>query len=178
MSIRTEIVFRKAAIEDAELLTMLAEESFRKAYTGEMRIEDLETYIQEHFHVARQQQEIKDPDADIIITFIQDRAVGYSMIQLNPVPACVDPDSAVELKRFYLLPEAKGTGIADAQMQATLANAKSKKLSAVWLGCWENNARAISFYRRWQFRSVGYHNFLVGSDLQRDIVFLRELRDI
>ena len=178
MSTRTEIVFRIAAIEDAELLTMLAEESFRKAYTGEIRSGDLESYIQEHFYIVRQQQEIMDPNAVIMITFIQDRAVGYSMIQTNPVPACVDQHSAVELKRFYLLPEAKGTGVADAQMQAILSNAKSKDHAAVWLGCWENNARAISFYRRWQFRSVGYHSFLVGSDLQRDIVFLRELVDI
>ena len=170
-----EIEFRKPVVKDAELLSMLAEDTFRKAYDSEIHAGDLETYIHDNFYVARQLQEISDPKADILITFIQDQPVGYSMIRLNPLPACVDANSAVELKRFYLLPEAKGTGVADSQMQATLANAKQKNHKAIWLGCWENNARAIAFYKRWKFIPVGHQNFLVGSDLQRDIVFLRKL---
>jgi len=173
-----EIEFRKPVVKDAELLSMLAEETFRKAYDSEMHAGDIETYIHDNFYVARQQQEISDPKADILITFIQDRQVGYSMIRLNALPDCVNINSAVELKRFYLLPEAKGTGVADSQMQATLKNAKRKNYKAVWLGCWENNARAIAFYERWNFKPVGHQNFLVGSDLQKDIVFLRKLEDV
>lgn len=178
MNSQFEIVFRKAVLEDAELLTTLAEETFRKAYDTEMDADDVETYIREHFNIGRQRREISDPKNDLLITFRQDQPIGYSMIRLNALPACINSNSAVELKRFYLLPEAKGTGVADSQMQATLANAKSKNHTAMWLGCWENNARAISFYKRWHFKPVGHQNFLVGSDLQRDIVFLKELEDV
>ena len=178
MNFQLEIDFRKAAVKDAELLSMLAEDTFRKAYDSEMDADDVETYIHEHFYVGRQRQEISDPKTDILITFRKGQPIGYSMIRLNALPACINTNSAVELKRFYLLPEAKGSGVADSQMQATLINAKSKNYTAMWLGCWENNARAISFYKRWHFKPVGHQNFLVGSDLQRDIVFLKELQDV
>ncbi|MGT7612465.1 GNAT family N-acetyltransferase, partial [Escherichia coli] len=43
----------------------------------------------------------------------------------------------------------------------------------VWLGVWEYNPRAISFYRKLGFTEVGEHICQVGSDPQRDIIMKR-----
>ena len=43
----------------------------------------------------------------------------------------------------------------------------------VWLGVWEQNPRAISFYRKLGFTEVGEHIFQVGTDPQRDIIMKR-----
>ena len=40
----------------------------------------------------------------------------------------------------------------------------------VWLGVWEENARAIAFYRKCGFVDVGSIDFFVGSDRQTDRV--------
>ena len=39
----------------------------------------------------------------------------------------------------------------------------------------ERNPRAISFYEKGGFRTVGSHTFLLGTDEQRDIVMARPL---
>ena len=41
-----------------------------------------------------------------------------------------------------------------------------------WLGVWENNFRAIKFYRKYGFKKFGQHSFLLGKDLQTDYLLV------
>ena len=40
----------------------------------------------------------------------------------------------------------------------------------LWLGVWEFNYRAVDFYKQWGFALCGSHPFLLGDDLQTDIL--------
>jgi len=44
-----------------------------------------------------------------------------------------------------------------------------------WLGVWEQNPRAISFYAKNGFAVVGEHVFVLGKDPQRDLVLAKRL---
>ena len=46
---------------------------------------------------------------------------------------------------------------------------------AVWLGVWDRNERAIRFYESWGFHRAGSQPFLLGSDLQTDLVMVRRI---
>ena len=58
-------------------------------------------------------------------------------------------------------------------MRASLDTARLAGRRTLWLGVWERNARAISFYERWQFETVGEHVFRLGSDDQTDLIMAR-----
>jgi ribosomal protein S18 acetylase RimI-like enzyme len=45
----------------------------------------------------------------------------------------------------------------------------------VWLDVWEDNLRAIRFYRKWAFVEVGVQGFQLGDDLQNDLLMARSL---
>ena len=60
-------------------------------------------------------------------------------------------------------------------MQATIQEARLRGCDSVWLGVWEENLRAISFYKKWGFREVGNHIFTVGNDPQNDFIMELEL---
>ncbi len=45
---------------------------------------------------------------------------------------------------------------------------KELKVDMVWLGVWKENPRAVSFYQRHGFEIFGEHDYLIGTDLQRD----------
>jgi len=38
---------------------------------------------------------------------------------------------------------------------------------------WERNSRAIAFYEKWKFRVVGEQAFLLGTDVQKDLLMAR-----
>jgi GNAT superfamily N-acetyltransferase len=81
----------------------------------------------------------------------------------------------VELNRFYLVQDWVGQGAGSRLMQACLEEARQTGHDIIWLGVWEKNDRAIAFYRKWDFVEVGRHPFLLGEDLQVDLVMQRRL---
>jgi len=60
-----------------------------------------------------------------------------------------------------------------ALMRASLDAARLSGHRTLWLGVWERNTRAISFYEQWQFATVGEHKFRLGSDNQTDLIMAR-----
>jgi ribosomal protein S18 acetylase RimI-like enzyme len=42
----------------------------------------------------------------------------------------------------------------------------------IWLGVWEHNPRAISFYEKVGFRDAGAADFFVGPDRQTDRIMV------
>ena len=48
--------------------------------------------------------------------------------------------------------------------------AKNKRIDYVWLGVWEENPRAISFYKKNGFVEFDKHIFRLGDDEQSDIM--------
>jgi len=55
-------------------------------------------------------------------------------------------------------------------MRACIEHAQMRGVEVLWLGVWERNERAIAFYNRWGFESVGTHIFLLGQDRQTDFI--------
>ena len=43
----------------------------------------------------------------------------------------------------------------------------------MWLDVWEENPRAIAFYTKWRFAVVGRQDFVLGSDVQHDLLMSR-----
>ena len=58
-------------------------------------------------------------------------------------------------------------------MRASLEAARDAGHRTLWLGVWERNVRAIAFYERWGFATVGEHLFRLGSNDQRDLIMAR-----
>ncbi len=59
-------------------------------------------------------------------------------------------------------------------MQGCIQEALQRGCDSVWLGVWEKNSRAISFYKKMGLQEVGEDSITLGYDPQRDIIM--ELR--
>jgi ribosomal protein S18 acetylase RimI-like enzyme len=53
-------------------------------------------------------------------------------------------------------------------MQSCIQYAKANAYEILWLGVWEKNPKAISFYTKEGFKHFGEHDFLLGDDVQKD----------
>lgn len=116
-------------------------------------------------------------DQGVVTLLAEDRGslVGYAQLRWDAVPDCVSADHPAEIQRLYVTEAWHGKGIAQALMDACILEAQRTGSDAVWLGVWEQNPRAISFYKKSGFVEVGDHAFHLGSDLQRDVVMIRFL---
>ena len=84
-------------------------------------------------------------------------------------------DDALEIARLYARKRALGSGVgarAHAARDRRGGGARKGRRLARRVG---SNARAIQFYESWEFHRAGTQPFLLGTDLQTDLVMVRRL---
>ncbi len=171
------IRIRTATAADAEPLAALAEQTFRDTFTEGNSTANLEEYARSAFTLDQLRGELAEDANSFLLAFLEaaERPIGYAKLRTGVTPPCVTGPAPVELHRIYVNRSALGHGVGAALMQASLDAARWAGHRTVWLGVWEDNARAISFYERWGFTTVGDQVFLMGSDPQRDLIMVREV---
>jgi ribosomal protein S18 acetylase RimI-like enzyme len=169
------VVIRPASVADAESLACFAEQIFRATFGPGNRTEDMDRYVAESFGPAYQRADISDPSGVVFIAEIQGAIVGYVQVCRHRVHDEIDAISPIELKRFYVARDFHGRGLAQRLMDTTLAYAAECSADVMWLAVFENNPRAISFYRKSGFVDTATQSFLLGSDEQTDIVMRRNV---
>lgn len=166
---------RAATLADAEKLTELAARTFYDAFADMNTAENMKAYMSKAFSVEQVTAELSDPLAKFLLAEIEGAIVGYAKLLPGKIPACVTGPNPIELVRLYVDKNCLGAGVGNDLMQASLDEARSLGHRAIYLGVWEHNHRAQSFYFRWNFRVVGSHIFQMGTDAQMDWLMEREL---
>lgn len=171
------LLLRPATPSDASLLAAFADRAFRAAFAADNNPADLEAYLAQAFTPEQLAGEIADPQALFTLAFQDDDLIGYTKLSFGSSPGPFTLPRPVELVRIYVDPERTSQGLGGQLMQACLAAGRERGCEAIWLGVWERNERAIAFYRKWGFTPLGSQQFVLGQDVQRDLVMWRTLAE-
>lgn len=166
-------IIRKAIFGDALQLSLLAESTFRATFEQANTVENMEHFCKNNYSEKIQEEEIANKN---MLTFLCDdngSLIGFAQLHWGDVPKYVDAKSASEIQRLYVADNWHGKGIAQQLMNSCIEEIQQRKSEAIWLGVWEHNPRAITFYKKFGFTEVGEHVFIVGNDPQRDIIMAR-----
>lgn len=167
------LIIRKANRSDAKQLSHLAEATFRETFGAENAVEDMDLHCQLNYSEAIQAREISAPNMTTFLGVEGDRLIGFAQVRRDGAPHCVPAKAPAEIQRLYVDKEWHGRGVAQDMMDACINEIKERGFDAAWLGVWERNPRAISFYKKFGFVEVGDHVFRLGRDPQRDIIMVR-----
>ena len=167
---------RRGEAADAEPLARFAARVFHESFAADNRPEDMAAYMMIAFGPGEQRRELDDPGRTCLLAEVGGRLAGYALVRADgETPECVTARPSVEVVRFYVDRAWHGRGVAAPLMAACEVEARRRGARGMWLGVWERNYRAIGFYAKCGFRDVGSHEFVLGSDVQRDRVMAREL---
>ncbi len=166
---------RYGTIDDAYMLADFGAKAFYDSFARDNSEENIRLYLQRAYSPEVQLKELSDPDAVFLIAEIDSEAVGYVKINLNHRDDAIQSAKTIEIERIYAAKEQIGKGVGKELMLACLQEARQRDCESIWLGVWEKNPRAIEFYKKWGFKEVGTHIFMVGNDPQRDFVMELEL---
>jgi ribosomal protein S18 acetylase RimI-like enzyme len=169
------IHIRRGTVEDVEVLADLGEQTFRETFASQNTPADMKAYVERAFAPAKIRGELEDPASVFLLAFgAVDRApIGYAGMRAGAPALLATGPRPIELRRLYARRDALGKGVGAALMGACLEEAAEGGYETVWLGVWEHNLRALAFYRRWGFETVGSHSFSLGSDEQTDLIMVR-----
>jgi ribosomal protein S18 acetylase RimI-like enzyme len=164
-------------MDDADLLAELGARTFSTTFAADNSPEDMASYLASSFGPAHQANELADPHSTFQIAEVKGVAVGYAMLRSGDVLDRVTDDNPIELVRLYVAQGYLGRGVGAALMRVCISDAKKQGYRTLWLGVWEHNHRARTFYRKWNFHDVGTHIFQLGNDAQTDILMERPLSE-
>ena len=168
---------RRATLSDAPLIASLGADTFVTSFGAQNTPENLAKHLATAFGVEIQTRELADAAITYLIAEQNGRTAGYAQVREGEAPSCVTGARPVEVRRFYVLPDFHGTGMAQALMNACAREARQRSGRTLWLGVWDQNPRAIRFYTKWGFEDVGGQTFMLGDDPQQDRVLARSLED-
>jgi diamine N-acetyltransferase len=139
---------RLATTADSQLLSEIGSETFSDSFAADNTPENMAAYLADSFYPEKQAQELADPDSLFLIVELDHQTVGYARLIFGQAPTVVVGEKPMEIVRFYARKPWIGKGVPASLMQACLQEAKRRSCDVVWLGVWENNPRAIRFYRK------------------------------
>lgn len=168
-------MIRIASLKDANLLAEIGAKTFRDTFKDSNTEEDMKLYLERNFSTERLESELNEDGTLFIIALEDDHAVGYAKMRKNHEPDGLNESNQIEIERIYSRKEYLGKSVGKTLMEHCLKIAKEAGHKVAWLGVWEHNPRAISFYEKWGFEKFGTHPFLLGTDLQTDILMKKEL---
>ncbi|WP_414128654.1 N-acetyltransferase family protein [Rhizobium jaguaris] len=163
-------MIRRARRSDAEALSGFAARLFRETYGNDTAASDLDSYICKNFNTSRQQAEIADPSAAVFLAMADDLIVGYAHVVVGPAGG-----GSAFLNRIYVDAEWRGSGLANDLLEAVVGESGQRGVTRLELTVFERNVRALAFYKRVGFAATGMTTFLVGEDLQTDLVMTLDL---
>lgn len=165
---------RYGTIEDAKRLAEFGAKAFYDSFANDNTEENIRLYLKRTYSPELQLSELINPDVVFLIAELEDETVGYVKINLKNRDDSVRGIRIIEIERIYAAKEHIGRGVGKLLMQASIQEARQRDYDSLWLGVWEKNPRAIEFYKKWGFKEVGTHVFMLGDDTQRD--FIMELK--
>ncbi len=165
----------KADVEHAAHLSSLSAKTFRDAFGQHNKSEDMDKYIAEQLSEAQLAGEIEHADNVFFLAWYHDRLAGYAKLRVNKEPEELKDNKPIEMERIYVLQEYHGQKIGAELMKHCIDFARTKNHGVIWLGVWEQNHKAVNFYKRFGFELFGAHPFLLGEDWQTDVLMKMEL---
>jgi ribosomal protein S18 acetylase RimI-like enzyme len=137
----------------------------------------MKKYLKEGFSVKKLTTELNDKNAEIYFATIDDNVIGYLKLNFGQSQTELRDEGAVEIERIYVLKEYHGKKVGQLLFEKVIEIAKQKNADYVWLGVWEENPRAINFYKKNGFVEFDKHVFKLGDDEQTDIMMKLELKN-
>lgn len=171
----TGFALREAGPGDARLLSAMGTRTFLHSFAAPNDPADVAAYMASAYSPELQAAELADAGVTFLIASSGSQPVGYVKLVEGTSAAGVTARNPIQVERFYADVPWIGRGVGGFMMEAVIARAAAGGRDAIWLAVWEHNVRAIAFYERWGFVVVGRQDFLLGSDLQNDLVMVRSL---
>ena len=173
--ITENIEIKKVSIEAIEQLQQIGKQTFFETFSAGNSEENMTKYLEEGFSIEKLTSEVADPNCEFYFALIENNVIGYLKLNFGASQTELKDDKALEIERIYVLKEFHGQKVGQLLYDKAIQIAKQANAAYVWLGVWEENPRAISFYKKNGFVEFDKHVFVLGDDEQTDIMMKLDL---
>ena len=165
-----KIEITKIDLKEIEQLKIISKQTFFETFAEGNSEENMKKYLEESFTTELLKTELTNPNSEFYFARMDNNVIGYLKINFGQAQTELKDKSAIEIERIYVLKEFQGKQIGQVLFNKAFEIAKQLNADYLWLGVWEENPRAINFYKKNGFVEFDKHVFKLGDDEQTDIM--------
>lgn len=164
------IQIQRVALNEIEQLQKIGRQTFQETFSESNSEENMKSYLEEGFSPEKLITELNDINSEFYFAKLDNEVIGYLKLNFGESQTELKDNKALEIERIYVSKEFHGKCVGQLLYNKAIEIAKDKNVNYVWLGVWEENLRAISFYKKNGFVEFDKHIFKLGDDEQTDIM--------
>jgi ribosomal protein S18 acetylase RimI-like enzyme len=169
------IQIKKIGLNEIDQLQKIGRQTFYETFSEANSEENMKDYLEKGFSPEKLTAELTDKNSEFYFATLNNEVIGYLKINFRESQTELKDEKTLEIERIYVSKEFHGKKIGQLLYDKAIEIAKQKDSEYVWLGVWEENLRALSFYRKNGFVEFDKHIFKLGNDEQTDLMMKLKL---
>ena len=167
-----DYVITAATQKDARALAQIGAATFLEAFVTEIDGEAIINHCETQHSTDVYAKYLNAPKSRAWIARYSETGVpiGYALNCKPELDEIAPQDGDIELKRIYVFSRFHGSGAGKALMDASIEHAQQAGAPRLLLGTYEDNHRAVAFYKKIGFETIGTRRFFVGGVYYDDII--------
>ncbi|MFS4428160.1 GNAT family N-acetyltransferase [Chryseobacterium sp. GVT01B] len=171
----SSIIINTSSEKDLEILQNIGIQTFTETFAEDNTEEAMKKYLEESFNTEKIKSELSNPDSFFYIAWEEDNPVGYLKVNSGKAQTELQDETSLEIERIYVKKSHHGKKVGQLLYNQALETARHLNKSYLWLGVWEENLRALNFYRKNGFVEFDKHIFRLGEEEQTDLMMKKIL---
>jgi len=166
---------RKANVSDSKILSDLGAVTFYDTFSPYHTEEDMQLYLNKAYQPDLIKQNINNSKIAYFILSDGEKNIGYTKLLLDAEHSLLY-GRLIELEKIYVLKKYLDKKAGAALMNHAISYATECGFETLFLGVWQENHRAVSFYKRYGFETFTTRTFQLGSRLCDDFLMKKNLK--
>lgn len=159
------IKIRIANQKDAEIISKLGKTTFTQAFGNLFNDkQDLTNYLNITFALNKIKKSLQNKNNIYWLATSDNLPIAYAKMKINSSNEFVNDKSSSQLQKIYVLAEFTSMKVGKTLLKEVLLKANNIETNCLWLSVWDGNKKAIKFYERNGFKSLGMHTFQIGNE--------------
>lgn len=166
---------RECMIDDLVMLREISYRTYNETFKYWNTPSNMADYLEKAFNMSKMQDELLNDSSKFYFLYADEKLAGYLKLNEGLAQTDIKDSDSMEIERIYVLKEFHGKALGSVLMNKAIEIAKAREKKYLWIGVWENNDKAMKFYKRNGFYIIGQHSFFMGNDEQTDLIMRRDL---
>lgn len=167
---------KELEVSDVNELQKICVDTFYDAFAPHNTAENISDYLNRKYNLEQLISELKNRNTYFYsISDNEHGILGYLKLNVGDAQTQNDFNNALEIESIYIRNAFQRQGIGEVLYD--VANSKAIQLGKkqIWLGIWEYNREAITFYQHRGFEFSGSRTFTLGDAIQIDLLMVKHL---
>lgn len=156
-------------LKHAAMLAEIGASTFDETFSPFHPAKDMEAYIEKTYTLAQLKKNLLNPYIQYYAAYNEKGDCGYIKL-LDDVQAEGLEGRVMELEKIYVRQWAQGSGVASLLMNKAIELGRKQGYDYLFLGVWQENKRALAFYKKMGFEVFNTRTFQLGDEMCDDFL--------